>query len=210
MSRDPIEEDGGYNLYGFIDNNPVDYWDELGLMVMVMFETTTAPIPWWWKITLPIVKPKVRPIWLPKVKPIWLPTTTPGPMPIPIVDPKIVENPPENQFPKEEQGKCQECDKSSKKGKAKGERNPAQDKKLTDQDIKDLEKAGYDIHDLKGGKNASKYDLYKDTKGNIYVKPKRGRGPGDPKGINLKNLNKIPTSTPIPKPKFPPEQLIWA
>ena len=31
LSRDPIEEDGGYNLYGFIDNNPVDYWDYLGM-----------------------------------------------------------------------------------------------------------------------------------------------------------------------------------
>ena len=31
LSRDPIEEEGGYNLYGFIDNNPADYWDELGL-----------------------------------------------------------------------------------------------------------------------------------------------------------------------------------
>jgi RHS repeat-associated protein len=30
LSRDPIEEDGGYNLYGMVGNNPVDYWDELG------------------------------------------------------------------------------------------------------------------------------------------------------------------------------------
>lgn len=31
LSRDPIEEKGGYNLYGMVNNNPVDYWDWLGL-----------------------------------------------------------------------------------------------------------------------------------------------------------------------------------
>lgn len=30
-SRDPIEEDGGINLYGFIDNNPIGSFDYLGL-----------------------------------------------------------------------------------------------------------------------------------------------------------------------------------
>lgn len=68
------------------------------------------------------------------------------------------------------------------------QRNPAQDKILTPREIKDLEKAGWDVHELKGGKNASKYDLYKDRDGNIYVKPKGGRGPGDPTGINVNEL----------------------
>lgn len=31
INRDPIEEDGGYNLYGFVDNNGVSYIDILGL-----------------------------------------------------------------------------------------------------------------------------------------------------------------------------------
>jgi RHS repeat-associated protein len=31
MSRDPIEERGGYNLYGIVNNNLVDGWDNLGL-----------------------------------------------------------------------------------------------------------------------------------------------------------------------------------
>jgi len=30
-NRDPIEEDGGLNLYGMVVNNPVDYRDYLGL-----------------------------------------------------------------------------------------------------------------------------------------------------------------------------------
>jgi len=30
LSRDPIEERGGRNLYGFVENNPVNRWDVLG------------------------------------------------------------------------------------------------------------------------------------------------------------------------------------
>lgn len=67
-------------------------------------------------------------------------------------------------------------------------RNPAQDKLLTKGDIKKLEDAGFDVHELKGGKNASKFDLYKDREGNIYVKPKGGRGEGDPLGININDI----------------------
>jgi RHS repeat-associated protein len=31
LSRDPIEEQGGLNLYGFVGNDPVNRWDRLGL-----------------------------------------------------------------------------------------------------------------------------------------------------------------------------------
>ena len=31
MSRDPIEEHGGINLYGFVENMPLNYWDGYGL-----------------------------------------------------------------------------------------------------------------------------------------------------------------------------------
>ena len=32
-SRDPIEEDGGLNLYGFVGNDGVDKWDNLGMWI---------------------------------------------------------------------------------------------------------------------------------------------------------------------------------
>ena len=32
-SRDPIEEEGGYNLYGFVGNDGVNAWDVLGLAI---------------------------------------------------------------------------------------------------------------------------------------------------------------------------------
>jgi RHS repeat-associated protein len=65
------------------------------------------------------------------------------------------------------------------------ERNPAQDKKMTPQEIDEFIKAGNPHpHELKPG-GASK-DLYRDGGGNIYVKPKGGAGPGEPTGIKWK------------------------
>jgi hypothetical protein len=64
-------------------------------------------------------------------------------------------------------------------------RNPAQDKRLTAYEIARLERVGIDVHDLKGGKNASRRDLYKDAVGRIYVKPKGGEGPGEDTGLNI-------------------------
>jgi hypothetical protein len=63
-----------------------------------------------------------------------------------------------------------------------------QDKMLSKGEIKKLKGNGYDIHDLKGGKNASRYDLYKDKNGNIYVKRKGGVGDGEALGININDL----------------------
>ncbi|EJS4043393.1 hypothetical protein NWU98_001142 [Vibrio vulnificus] len=34
----------------------------------------------------------------------------------------------------------------------------------------------------------SKYDLFKDKDGNIFVKPKKGNGPGEFTGFNIYNL----------------------
>jgi len=70
-------------------------------------------------------------------------------------------------------------------GAAEATRNPAQDKVLSKGDIKKLQKNGIDPHDLKPN---SKYDLFKDRKGNVYVKPKDGSGAGDETGINLNDL----------------------
>lgn len=69
----------------------------------------------------------------------------------------------------------------------KAQVNPKQDTKLSDGEIKQLKKAGYDIHGEKG-KGSSKYDLYKDDKGNIIQKPKGGQGEGEPLDINVRDL----------------------
>jgi RHS repeat-associated protein len=75
------------------------------------------------------------------------------------------------------------------KGDAGAEdRNPAQDKPLSKGEIKALEDGKVDVHDLKGGKQTGQSDLYKDKRGNIYVKPKGGAGPGEPTGLNIKDF----------------------
>jgi RHS repeat-associated protein len=46
INRDPIEEDGGYNLYHFVANSPSNYGDRYGLFVFALsleVETEVAP-----------------------------------------------------------------------------------------------------------------------------------------------------------------------
>lgn len=67
-------------------------------------------------------------------------------------------------------------------------RNPRQDKRLNErgQEIDRLKESGNDPHDLKNY-DATK-DLFKDRKGNVYIKPKSGAGYGEPTGINLNEI----------------------
>ena len=68
-------------------------------------------------------------------------------------------------------------------------RNPAQDKKLSPGDLKKLKDAEINPERLKKELGAGQgSNLYKDKKGNIYVKPKGGQGPGEPTGININQL----------------------
>jgi len=41
-SRDPIEEEGGINLYGFTNNNSINNFDSVGLSVVVTYEKITT------------------------------------------------------------------------------------------------------------------------------------------------------------------------
>jgi hypothetical protein len=69
-------------------------------------------------------------------------------------------------------------------------RNWRQDKLLSKGEINRLEKAIGWNHGDKGQNNrgGGKKDLYKDKDGNIYEKPKGGKGPGECTGINIKDL----------------------
>ncbi|MBZ5858566.1 polymorphic toxin type 33 domain-containing protein [Flavihumibacter profundi] len=68
-------------------------------------------------------------------------------------------------------------------------RNPKQDKLLTPGEIEKLKKNGWDHSDK--GKRGGQTDLYKDKEGNVYQKPKGGKGSGEPIGININDLNNI-------------------
>jgi RHS repeat-associated protein len=78
-------------------------------------------------------------------------------------------------------------DDSSDKAGEGDQSSAAQDKILTKGEIKKLKDAGIDPHDLKP-EPKSRYDLYKDPKGNIKVKPKGGAGPGDDTGFNINDF----------------------
>ncbi|MGB7546711.1 MAG: polymorphic toxin type 33 domain-containing protein, partial [Terracidiphilus sp.] len=63
-------------------------------------------------------------------------------------------------------------------------------KRLSPGEIGQLQDAGIDPHTLKPTQQGSRFDLFKDGKGNIEVRPKDGTGPGEKTGINIKNLPK--------------------
>ncbi len=63
-----------------------------------------------------------------------------------------------------------------------------QDKMLTPGEIRKFEKGGVDILDLKTNGHAAHRDLYKDKSGNIVIKPKGGKGPGEPTGLNINDF----------------------
>ena len=58
-------------------------------------------------------------------------------------------------------------------------------KALSKGEIKKLKDKGVDPQDLKPH---SDYDLYKDKRGNIFVKLKNGKGKGEPTGYNIKDF----------------------
>lgn len=68
------------------------------------------------------------------------------------------------------------------------DKNPNQDQQLSKGEIEKLKKAGHNIYDLKGKRNSSKRDLYRDKEGNIYVKTKCGRGDGEETRFNTNDL----------------------
>jgi len=78
----------------------------------------------------------------------------------------------------------------------------AQDKKLSKAEVKNLEEnTGQSAHEIKEDalgtdKNLSKFDLYKNSDGDIVVKPKGSSGAGEQTGYTTEHLK-----TPEPKPE---------
>lgn len=100
------------------------------------------------------------------------------------------DDPPEPEQPSEvEQPSNEAADKKNAGVPDSGEEDGAQDVLLSKKQVKAFEKiAEDDVHAAKGGKSASKRDLYKKPNGDIVVKPKGGKGPGEPTGFNMKDL----------------------
>ncbi|MGA8087137.1 MAG: polymorphic toxin type 33 domain-containing protein [Terracidiphilus sp.] len=60
-------------------------------------------------------------------------------------------------------------------------------KLLSKQEIKRLQKSGFNVHEEKGEGNVAQYDLYKDSDGNVWVKMKGGRGEAEFTGWKLRD-----------------------
>ena len=86
----------------------------------------------------------------------------------------------QGQQPSQQPGQGRQPDKQNEPG--------GKIQKLSNGEIRKLQKSGVDVHELKGGKGASRYDLYKDRQGNIIVKRKGGKGEGEATGLNIKDF----------------------
>jgi hypothetical protein len=91
-----------------------------------------------------------------------------------------------NPDPEDDKPDTSENETESEDGNS--ETDPGGDiRKLSRDEVKRLSGSGIDIHKLKGGKGASRFDLYKDRQGNIFIKRKGGGGEADPTGLNIKD-----------------------
>jgi hypothetical protein len=61
-------------------------------------------------------------------------------------------------------------------------------RRLSRGEIKRLQSNSIDPHDLKPKKHGSRYDLFTDKDGNIYVMNKDGSGEPEETGININDL----------------------
>jgi hypothetical protein len=80
VSRDPIEENGGLNLYGMVGNNPVSRIDSLGLQIVEILRPALIEEP------LPFIRPGIGADGPPMPQPT-------SPMPIPLPGPTIGPQP---------------------------------------------------------------------------------------------------------------------
>lgn len=105
-SRDPIEEQGGANLYGFVSNDGVGAIDVLGLQLQFFLTPKIGPLAPLIEPVAPRFVPRILPRVIPPVEPgkiIPFPTPGPSPTPIPIPTPyPPYVGPPTNPTPSSE------------------------------------------------------------------------------------------------------------
>jgi RHS repeat-associated protein len=61
-------------------------------------------------------------------------------------------------------------------------------KRITKGEVKKLKKGNVNPEALKGKRGVGKLDIFKDNKGNLFIKPKSGKGPGEPTGLNINDF----------------------
>ncbi len=183
LNRDPIRESGGLNLYAYTTNNPVNFTDPsgngplgtlTGASVGAGIGSTAGTLLGGFGGTL------LEPGGLTIVGGI---TGGEAGAAVGAGIGGYIGNQLENLF-----GNLNCPLFSSQNSDNENENNPAQDKILSKGEIKKLEKGGVDAEEVKGKKKTGQWDLYKDAKGNIYIKPKGGKGPGEETGYNINDF----------------------
>jgi hypothetical protein len=107
LSRDPIEEQGGYNLYAMVNNDAVNRLDFLGMFFPFLGVTEPMPLPWW----MP---------WITQVKPIEIPIPYVPPTVDTIIVPTPTDIPLDGVIPDTKCSKA--CPSKSQQNKEKHER----------------------------------------------------------------------------------------
>lgn len=160
ISEDPIGFAGGdLNLYGYVQNNPVNFIDPYGLNAIDTLR---------WGVGIAAEA-----------------SLADGPLPVgDIVGGAVFVGSVAYagwQAWNENTGKS-----NDNKTCGSGDQDTGKVKKLSPGEVEKLAKGGAHPHDIKPKPN-SRYDLYKDRNGNIEIRPKGGKGPGEPTGLNIKD-----------------------
>ena len=185
LNRDPIFELGGINLYGFVENSPLNGYDAFGQCWNPFSPEFWAPLfQWLGKTDGPMA-------WDPNSNIALLAEEESAPEGYRDADGNPVSG---GQLTAMVGGALPAGVLAAAAGRGASGKGTSgegiataasQMKKLSRAEIDKLIKANIHPHALKPN---SKYDLFKDKAGNICVKPKDGSGPGDPTGININDL----------------------
>jgi RHS repeat-associated protein len=174
LSIDPVttDEDTGdsFNRYAYAENNPYRYVDPDGRQVLQIPLPPPPPT-----VTITGKRPRSDPF----ASPVQSSSQQGDPVARKLVEiyNNLTSSSPAAPPPEDDK------DKKKKKEEAKDGKKL---KKLSPGEIRGLEREGLGAHELKS--SSSRFDIYKDSEGNLYQMLKGGKGEPSSLNINIRNL----------------------